>query len=135
MDAPPTALPESTARPQSHDTGQKCISDIRRTFCLFVTFDLLFVSLLWIIELNVNGKIKDRVVDEVLHFDYHSSFFDIFVLAVLRFLALILAYAAFKLHHWWVIAITTAITSVAVTVKVFFATVGAFQLNRNRIHF
>lgn len=32
---------------------KKCISDVRRTFCLFVTFDLLFISLLWIIELNV----------------------------------------------------------------------------------
>ncbi|EMP33827.1 StAR-related lipid transfer protein 3 [Chelonia mydas] len=31
---------------------RKAISDVRRTFCLFVTFDLLFVSLLWIIELN-----------------------------------------------------------------------------------
>lgn len=32
---------------------RKVISDVRRTFCLFVTFDLLFISLLWIIELNV----------------------------------------------------------------------------------
>uniref|UniRef100_A0A4W4HNC8 StAR-related lipid transfer protein 3 n=1 Tax=Electrophorus electricus TaxID=8005 RepID=A0A4W4HNC8_ELEEL len=29
---------------------RRSISDVRRTFCLFVTFDLLFVSLLWIIE-------------------------------------------------------------------------------------
>lgn len=34
---------------------RKAISDVRRTFCLFVTFDLLFISLLWIIELNVSG--------------------------------------------------------------------------------
>lgn len=34
---------------------RQAISDVRRTFCLFVTFDLLFVSLLWIIELNVSG--------------------------------------------------------------------------------
>lgn len=33
---------------------RKAISDVRRTFCLFVTFDLLFISLLWIIELNVS---------------------------------------------------------------------------------
>ncbi|NP_001412566.1 stAR-related lipid transfer protein 3 isoform X1 [Mus musculus] len=31
---------------------RRAISDVRRTFCLFVTFDLLFISLLWIIELN-----------------------------------------------------------------------------------
>lgn len=35
---------------------RKAISDVRRTFCLFVTFDLLFISLLWIIELNVSIK-------------------------------------------------------------------------------
>lgn len=36
---------------------RRAISDVRRTFCLFVTFDLLFISLLWIIELNVSrGK-------------------------------------------------------------------------------
>lgn len=37
---------------------RKAISDVRRTFCLFVTFDLLFISLLWIIELNVSGGQK-----------------------------------------------------------------------------
>lgn len=35
---------------------RKAISDVRRTFCLFVTFDLLFISLLWIIELNVSRE-------------------------------------------------------------------------------
>ncbi|MCI4391739.1 hypothetical protein PGIGA_G00137750 [Pangasianodon gigas] len=35
-------------------TERRSISDVRRTFCLFVTFDLLFVSLLWIIELNAS---------------------------------------------------------------------------------
>lgn len=34
---------------------RQTISDVRRTFCLFVTFDLLFIPLLWIIELNVSG--------------------------------------------------------------------------------
>lgn len=34
---------------------RQAISDVRRTFCLFVTFDLLFISLLWIIELNVSA--------------------------------------------------------------------------------
>lgn len=36
---------------------RKAISDVRRTFCLFVTFDLLFISLLWIIELNVSALV------------------------------------------------------------------------------
>lgn len=42
------------ARVESYEAGEKkCISDVRRTFCLFVTFDLLFITMLWIIELNV----------------------------------------------------------------------------------
>lgn len=43
-----------SARVESYEAVEKkCISDVRRTFCLFVTFDLLFITLLWIIELNV----------------------------------------------------------------------------------
>lgn len=108
-----------SARIESYEAGEKkSISDIRRTFCLFVTFDLLFVTLLWIIELNVNGGIQQQLTTEVLHYDYHQSFFDIFLLAVFRFAALILAYAVCKLRHWWAIAITTAITTGFLIVKV-----------------
>ncbi|XP_059704968.1 STARD3 N-terminal-like protein isoform X3 [Haemorhous mexicanus] len=57
---------------------KKGISDVRRTFCLFVTFDLLFITLLWIIELNVKGGIETTLEKEVLHYDYSSSYFDIF---------------------------------------------------------
>ncbi|XP_023833089.1 STARD3 N-terminal-like protein [Salvelinus sp. IW2-2015] len=107
------------ARIESYEASEKkCISDVRRTFCLFVTFDLLFITLLWIIELNVNGGIEKRLDKEVLHYDYHASFFDIFLLAVLRFAALILAYAVCKLRHWWAIAITTATTSAFLIAKV-----------------
>ncbi|KAL4623388.1 hypothetical protein GN956_G19479 [Arapaima gigas] len=98
--------------------GKKCISDVRRTFCLFVTFDLLLVTLLWIIELNVNGGIKKELIIEVLHYDYSASFFDIFLLALFRFTVLILAYAVCRLRHWWAIAITTAVTSAFIIVKV-----------------
>ncbi|XP_053739928.1 STARD3 N-terminal-like protein isoform X2 [Synchiropus splendidus] len=82
-----------SVRAESYDFGEKkCISDVRRTFCLFVTFDLLFVSLLWIIELNL--------------------------LAVFRFAVLILAYAVCRLHHWWAIAMTTAVSCAFLIVKV-----------------
>ncbi|XP_062913030.1 STARD3 N-terminal-like protein isoform X1 [Mobula hypostoma] len=60
-------------------SGKRVISDVRRTFCLFVTFDLLFVGLLWIIELNVDGGIIRRLKTEVICYDFHSSYFDIFV--------------------------------------------------------
>uniref|UniRef100_A0AAQ4QSH5 StAR related lipid transfer domain containing 3 n=1 Tax=Gasterosteus aculeatus aculeatus TaxID=481459 RepID=A0AAQ4QSH5_GASAC len=97
---------------------RQAISDVRRTFCLFVTFDLLFISLLWIIELNLSISLWDSLKTEVVLYDYKSSFFDIFLLAVFRFLCLQVGYAAFRLKHWWVIAVTTLVTSVFLVVKV-----------------
>ncbi|XP_064362652.1 STARD3 N-terminal-like protein isoform X6 [Dromaius novaehollandiae] len=68
------------ARIESYEGREKKgISDVRRTFCLFVTFDLLFVTLLWIIELNVKGGIETTLEKEVLQYDYSSSYFDIFL--------------------------------------------------------
>ncbi|XP_065433597.1 stAR-related lipid transfer protein 3 isoform X2 [Chrysemys picta bellii] len=57
---------------------RKAISDVRRTFCLFVTFDLLFVSLLWIIELNTNPGIQKNLEIEIIEYRFKTSFFDIF---------------------------------------------------------
>lgn len=49
------------ARIESYEGRErKGISDVRRTFCLFVTFDLLFVTLLWIIELNVSCFVRNN---------------------------------------------------------------------------
>uniref|UniRef100_A0A671N2Z0 StAR-related lipid transfer protein 3 n=1 Tax=Sinocyclocheilus anshuiensis TaxID=1608454 RepID=A0A671N2Z0_9TELE len=84
---------------------RKAFSDVRRTFCLFVTFDLLFITLLWIIELNISKSIWTSLENEVVNYNFKSSFFDIFLLAVFRFLCLQLGYAAFRLRHWWVIAV------------------------------
>ncbi|XP_071240620.1 stAR-related lipid transfer protein 3 isoform X2 [Salvelinus alpinus] len=84
---------------------KKVISDVRRTFCLFVTFDLLFISLLWIIELNIQNSIWQSLELEVIKYSFRSSFFDIFLLAWFRFLCLQLGYAALRLRHWWVIAL------------------------------
>ncbi|XP_062970889.1 STARD3 N-terminal-like protein isoform X1 [Cynocephalus volans] len=130
------------ARVESYEGREKKgISDVRRTFCLFVTFDLLFVTLLWIIELNfscddqgqqkfrrrtcglgsserVNGGIENTLEKEVVQYDYYSSYFDIFLLAVFRFKVLILAYAVCRLRHWWAIALTTAVTSAFLLAKV-----------------
>ncbi|KAJ8245951.1 hypothetical protein GJAV_G00262070 [Gymnothorax javanicus] len=97
---------------------RKTISDVRRTFCLFVTFDLLFISLLWIIELNTANSIWQNLKKEVVQYEFESSFFDIFVLAVFRFLCLQLGYAALRLRHWWVVAITTLVTSAFLVAKV-----------------
>ncbi|XDB61209.1 hypothetical protein AB1E18_014568 [Capra hircus] len=86
--------------PEKH----RAISDVRRTFCLFVTFDLLFISLLWIIELNTNTGIQKNLEQEVINYNFKTSFFDIFVLAFFRFSGLLLGYAVLRLRHWWVIA-------------------------------
>ncbi|XP_014893292.1 stAR-related lipid transfer protein 3 isoform X2 [Poecilia latipinna] len=98
--------------------ARKAVSDVRRTFCLFVTFDLLFITLLWIIELNVTGPILDNLADQVIRYKFKTSFFDIVLLAVFRFLCLQIGYAAFLLKHWWVVAISTLVTSVFLVVKV-----------------
>ncbi|XP_034360241.1 stAR-related lipid transfer protein 3 [Arvicanthis niloticus] len=97
---------------------RRAISDVRRTFCLFVTFDLLFISLLWIIELNTNTGIRKNLEQEVVHYSFQSSFFDIFVLAFFRFSGLLLGYAVLRLQHWWVIAVTTLVSSAFLIVKV-----------------
>uniref|UniRef100_A0A8C7Y2Q7 StAR related lipid transfer domain containing 3 n=1 Tax=Oryzias sinensis TaxID=183150 RepID=A0A8C7Y2Q7_9TELE len=98
----------------------KTISDVRRTFCLFVTFDLLFISLLWIIELNLHTSesIWDCLKEEVGEYSFKSSFFDITLLAFFRFLCLQVGYAAFRLRHWWVVAGTTLVTTVFLVAKV-----------------
>lgn len=97
---------------------RRAISDVRRTFCLFVTFDLLFISLLWIIELNSNNGIEKNLEKEILEYQFSTSFFDIFLLAVFRFSVLLLGYALLRLRHWWAIAITTLVTSAFLIVKV-----------------
>ncbi|KAG5203253.1 hypothetical protein R6Z07F_010818 [Ovis aries] len=97
---------------------RRAISDVRRTFCLFVTFDLLFISLLWIIELNTNTGIQKNLEQEVINYNFKTSFFDIFVLAFFRFSGLLLGYAVLRLRHWWVIAVTTLVSSAFLIVKV-----------------
>nr|XP_030112017.1 stAR-related lipid transfer protein 3 [Taeniopygia guttata]XP_030112018.1 stAR-related lipid transfer protein 3 [Taeniopygia guttata] len=108
---------------------RKAISDVRRTFCLFVTFDLLFISLLWIIELNTKVGIKENLKDEIINYRFKTSFFDIFLLALFRFVVLLLGYAVVRLRHWWVIAVTTLVSSAFLIVKVILSellTKGAF---------
>nr|XP_035935835.1 stAR-related lipid transfer protein 3 isoform X2 [Halichoerus grypus] len=97
---------------------RRAISDVRRTFCLFVTFDLLFISLLWIIELNTNTGIQKNLEQEIIHYNFKTSFFDIFVLAFFRFSGLLLGYAVLRLRHWWMIAVTTLVSSAFLIVKV-----------------
>lgn len=130
----PAALPIciNSGRPVSvcsDPPKQRSISDVRRTFCLVVTFDLLFISLLWIIELNGSGDVLQKLTDEVVHYDFCHSFFDIFLLALFRFGGLLLAYAVFRVRHWAPMAITTAVCCVFLIIKVILSkllTLGTF---------
>uniref|UniRef100_A0A8C5W3V2 MENTAL domain-containing protein n=1 Tax=Microcebus murinus TaxID=30608 RepID=A0A8C5W3V2_MICMU len=54
-------------------------------------------------DLNVNGGIENTLEREVVQYDYYSSYFDKFLLAVFRFKVLILTYAVCILRHWWAI--------------------------------
>ncbi|XP_065167926.1 steroidogenic acute regulatory protein-like isoform X1 [Atheta coriaria] len=96
------------------------MSNVRRFFCLFVTFDLTFISLMWLIIIMINGEnIVDALTNQVVHYDIHKSLFDIVLLAGCRFILLILFYAICYIHHWIIIALTTTCTCVFLISKVF----------------
>ncbi|XP_030753465.1 steroidogenic acute regulatory protein-like [Sitophilus oryzae] len=96
------------------------MSNVRRFFCLFVTFDFLFVSLMWLICVMLNGEyIMKALSEQILHYDIHTSLFDIVLLAFLRFLILIFFYAILYINHWIIIALTTALSCAFLIAKVF----------------
>ncbi|KAF2980927.1 hypothetical protein EK904_013859, partial [Melospiza melodia maxima] len=73
--------------------------------------------------------IKENLKDEIINYKFKTSFFDIFLLALFRFLVLLLGYAVLRLRHWWVIAVTTLVSSAFLIVKVILSellTKGAF---------
>lgn len=107
-------------RPQSHtvnllsedfiagymDEGR--MSVVRRFFCLFVTFDVVFISLLWIICVMITGEnIVHALQTQVLHYTIYTSLFDVVVTAFIRFIFLNLFYGLCHLNHWIVIALST----------------------------
>ncbi|XP_014245866.1 steroidogenic acute regulatory protein-like [Cimex lectularius] len=97
------------------------ISPIRRFFCLFVTFDLLLISLLWLIILELSGNFQWILVyhQQILHYSMKSSLFDIVVCSLSRFVILLIFYALFQISHWCIVALTTASTCVLLAVKVY----------------
>lgn len=107
------------------------MSVVRRFFSLFVTFDLIFTTLLWLISVVITGeKVQHAFVNQVLHYSIYTSLFDIgnvnsivvtnvnnyclnlyftVVAALCRFSVLILFYALIYLNHWIVIAVSASI--------------------------
>ncbi|CRL03064.1 CLUMA_CG016235, isoform A [Clunio marinus] len=97
------------------------MSVVRRFFCLFVTFDLIFISLLWLICIVINGENIYKVLEKQI-FDYtiEKSLFDVVVAACGRFLILIFFYGILQVNHWIIIAFTTTFSCGFLITKVFY---------------
>ncbi|CAH1102318.1 unnamed protein product [Psylliodes chrysocephalus] len=97
------------------------MSNVRRFFCLFVTFDFLFTSLMWIICVMLNGEyIIKALTEQVIHYNIHTSLFDIVLVSFCRFVILILFYAVIYVNHWIIISISTAATCGFLITKVLY---------------
>ncbi|KAK7075615.1 hypothetical protein SK128_017832, partial [Halocaridina rubra] len=54
------------------------MSAVRRFFCLFVTFDLLFTSLFWVICILIDGMpLTEALIEEIKYYSIKHSTFDI----------------------------------------------------------
>ncbi|XP_028147511.2 steroidogenic acute regulatory protein-like [Diabrotica virgifera virgifera] len=97
------------------------MSNVRRFFCLFVTFDFLFTSLMWIICVMLNGEyIIKALTEQVIHYNIHTSLFDIVLVAFFRFCILLIFYAMLYKSHWIVISLSTAGTCGFLIAKVLY---------------
>ncbi|XP_026736217.1 steroidogenic acute regulatory protein-like [Trichoplusia ni] len=96
------------------------MSTVRRFFCLFVTFDLLFTSLMWLICVMMRGETLRQIMDtEILSYNVKTSLFDIVMVAVCRFVLLLLFYAVLYINNWSIIALSTGCTCALLIAKVF----------------
>lgn len=91
------------------------VSPIRRTFCLFVVFDLVFSVILWIIYKKISGsQTLDITTDD---FCFRKALFDTVLVSAGRFLVLISSYSLFMSQKPWAVAVTTFATCVFLVVK------------------
>ncbi|XP_016930441.2 steroidogenic acute regulatory protein-like [Drosophila suzukii] len=96
------------------------MSVVRRFFCLFVTFDLVFVSLLWLICIVINGdNIFTAFHKQIVEYTVYKSLFDVVALAICRFVVLIFFYAILYINHWSIIALSTSGSCLFLISKVF----------------
>lgn len=97
------------------------MSVVRRFFCLFVTFDLVFIGLLWLICVVINGEnIAKALEEQILNYSIEKSLFDVVLAAAARFVILIFFYAILQLDHWFVISLTTTASCCFLIIKVLF---------------
>ncbi|XP_073964600.1 steroidogenic acute regulatory protein-like [Choristoneura fumiferana] len=96
------------------------MSTVRRFFCLFVTFDLLFTSLMWLICVMMKGETLEQIFNrEIINYNIKISLFDIVLVAVCRFILLLLFYAVIYINNWSVIALSTSCSCAFLIAKVF----------------
>lgn len=96
------------------------MSNVRRFFCLFVTFDLFLTFLMWLICTMIAGEsLETAFENQVVHYHIKTSLFDIVMAAICRFIVLVLFYALLYLNHWIIVALTTATTCAFLIAKVF----------------
>ncbi|XP_029054670.1 steroidogenic acute regulatory protein-like [Osmia bicornis bicornis] len=96
------------------------MSNVRRFFCLFVTFDILLTFLMWLICTMIAGEsLESAFMNQVVHYHIKTSLFDIVMAAICRFTVLLLFYALLRLDHWVIVALTTATTCAFLIAKVF----------------
>ncbi|CAF4295014.1 unnamed protein product [Rotaria socialis] len=93
---------------QSPAITKKKMFQVRRTFLLIVTFDVIFMVLLWIIYNQIkNITIDQAFINDVIKYSIKTSLFDVVGLSALRFILLIISYAILKWSHWIFVAFTT----------------------------
>ncbi|XP_063898111.1 steroidogenic acute regulatory protein-like [Helicoverpa armigera] len=99
------------------------MSTVRRFFCLFVTFDLLFTSLMWLICVMMRGETLQQIMNtEIVEYNVKVSLFDIVMVAVCRFVVLLLFYAVLYINNWSIIALSTGCTCALLIAKVLYLT-------------
>ncbi|XP_031368427.1 stAR-related lipid transfer protein 3 isoform X6 [Apis dorsata] len=63
------------------------MSNVRRFFCLFVTFDLLLTFLMWLICTMIAGEsLESAFMNQIVHYHIKTSLFDIVVYSVVALL-------------------------------------------------
>lgn len=96
------------------------MSVVRRFFCLFITFDLVFVTLLWVISIVINGENLVKLVQEqIVNYSIDKSLFDVVGTSAVRFLILIFFYGVVQINHWIIVALTTSCSCAFLITKVF----------------
>ena len=107
------------------------MSPVRRFFVLLCTFDILFISFLWIIAILVTERDLIRELQQqVMEYTIHSSMFDCVMAASVRFVVCVSFYGVLDMSHWWPITVTTAGTVAFLVAKVFQYQVKSQYLSR-----